>query len=87
MFIEQATQELLSQGAMVIILTLAMYLMYKHFNTEVHDLKKIIKEKDILIQQQHKDLSELLKKDAETQTEMTVALHSLTKIIETWIRK
>jgi CDP-diacylglycerol pyrophosphatase len=87
MFIEHATQELLSQGAMVVILTVGMYLMYKHFTNEVDDLKKVIKDKDILIQQQHKDLSELLKKDAETQTEMTVALHSLTKIIETWIRK
>jgi ABC-type nickel/cobalt efflux system permease component RcnA len=86
LFVEQATNELLSQGAMVIILCLGMYLMYKHFKDEVTDLKKTIKAKDELIERQHKELSELLKKDAEAQTEMTVALNSLTKVIELWIK-
>lgn len=87
LFLEQATQELLSQGAMVIILSLGMYLMYKHFKDEVSDLKKIIKAKDELIQNQHSELSNLLKEDARSQTEMTSALKSLTKIIELWVNK
>jgi ABC-type nickel/cobalt efflux system permease component RcnA len=86
LFIEQATNEILSQGAMVIILSLGMYLMYRHFKDEVSDLKKTIKIKDQLIERQHKELSELLKKDAEAQAEMTVALNSLTKVIELWMR-
>lgn len=86
LFIEQATNEILSQGAMVIILSLGMYLMYRHFKDEVSDLKKTIKIKDQLIERQHRELSELLKKDAEAQAEMTVALNSLTKVIELWIK-
>ena len=87
LFIEQATQELLSQGAMVIILSLGMYLMYKHFKDEVTDLKKSIRAKDDQIERQHKELSELLKKDTVAQSEMTAALNSLTKIIELWVRQ
>jgi ABC-type nickel/cobalt efflux system permease component RcnA len=87
LFIEQATQELLSQGAMVIILSLGMYLMYRHFKEEVTDLKRSIQSKDELIERQHKELSELLKKDTVAQSEMTAALNSLTKIIELWVRQ
>lgn len=87
LFIEQATQELLSQGAMVIILSLGMYLMYRHFKDEVTDLKKSIRAKDDQIERQHKELSELLKKDTVAQSEMTAALNSLTKIIELWVRQ
>jgi F0F1-type ATP synthase membrane subunit b/b' len=87
LFVEQATQELLSQGAMVIILSLGMYLMYKHFKDEVTDLKKSIRAKDDQIERQHKELSELLKKDTVAQSEMTAALNSLTKIIEIWVRQ
>ena len=87
LFIEQATQELLSQGAMVIILSLGMYLMYRHFKEEVIGLKRSIQSKDELIERQHKELSELLKKDTVAQSEMTAALNSLTKIIELWVRQ
>lgn len=86
LFIEQATQEILSQGAMVILLALGMYLMYKHFKDEVSDLKKIIKAKDEQIEKQHSELSKLLKEDARSQSEMTAALNTLTKVIEVWAR-
>jgi len=87
LFIEQATKEILSQGALIVILCLAIYLMYAHFKNEVRDLKKVIQDKDLLIQEQHKELSELFKKDIISQNQMTTTLNSLTEIIKVWTSK
>ena len=94
LFLEKATQEILSQGAMVVILASGMYIMFSYFKKEVSDLKEalikkdeLVKEKDDLLERQHRELSNLLKEDARSQTEMTSALNSLTKIIELWVSK
>lgn len=94
LFLEKATQEILSQGAMVVILAAGMYVMFSYFKKEVSDLKEalikkdgLVREKDELLERQHRELSNLLKEDARSQTEMTSALNSLTKIIELWVNK
>ena len=87
LFIEEATREILSQGAMVIILALGMYIMFRHFKDEASDLKKIIKQKDELLKQQYDNLSKLLQSDTKTQVEMTSTLNNLIKIIESWTEK
>jgi cell division GTPase FtsZ len=94
LFISDVLEELLKQSLIVLILVAGMVIMWKHFKAEVCELKDALKEKDKLIERkdtlltdQYNQLSELLKKDAEANKEISVALTTLTKVVETWIKK
>jgi F0F1-type ATP synthase membrane subunit b/b' len=85
--IEAATNEILSQGAMVVVLAAGMYMMYKHFNMEVKELKTVIREKDLEIRELNKEVSELLRQSTHAHAEMSHAITTLTTFIkETWLK-
>lgn len=94
LFISDVFEELLKQSLVVAVLAVGMVFMWRHFKAEVKDLKlalkekdKIIEKKDVLLTAQYNQLSELLKKDAEANKEISIAITTLTKVVETWIKK
>jgi len=79
--IEEATSRLLELGSITVILTAGMVLMYRHFTKEVKAKDDIISQKDDLILEQNRQLTELVAKDIEATTKFNTTLEHLIKMM------
>lgn len=80
--IEEATGQILELGAVFALLILGIIFMYRFFTKQIDMLQSKIDEKDNLIQEQNKELSNLVSKDIEATKQIDLTLNLLLNMIQ-----
>ena len=80
--IETATNNIIETGIIATVLTAGLILMYRHFSKETDNKDRIIKEKDKMIIEMNRQLTDLVSRDIEATTKFNTTLEHLIKMID-----